>query len=79
MPWDGTRLMSARLTGTELIDMKQIFGTLDIPVFQTEFSANGRFLAFLTNDGEWDTLYVLDLANGEKRMLHKGDSLLEPA
>lgn len=79
MPWDGTRLMTARLSGVELTDVKQIFGAVDIPVFQPEFSANGRFLAFLANDGEWDTLYVLDLVNGEKRALVKDASLLEPA
>jgi dipeptidyl aminopeptidase/acylaminoacyl peptidase len=79
MPWDGCRLMTARLNGAELIDVKQIFGDVDVPVFQPEFSADGRFLAFLANDGEWDTLYTLNLATGEKRSLVKDASLFEPA
>ena len=79
MPWDGTRLMTAQVNGSELTEVRQIFGDFDIPVFQPEYSANGRFLAFLANDGEWDTLYVLDLASGEKRALVKDAVLFEPA
>ncbi len=79
MPWDGTRLMTACINGAELTDVKQIFGSVDIPVFQPEYSADGRFLAFLANDGEWDTLYILDITNGEKRALVKDASLLESA
>jgi len=79
MPWDGTRLMTARLSGTELIEVKQVYGNTDIPVFQPTFSANGRFLAFLANDSEWDTLYLLDLQTGEKRALVRDFSLLDPA
>lgn len=79
MPWDGCRLMIARLNGAKLTDVQQIFGDVDVPVFQPEFSADGRFLAFLANDGEWDTLYALDLSSGEKRTLIKDASLFEPA
>lgn len=79
MPWDGTRLMMARLANGVLTDVTQLFGDVETPVFQPEFSADGRFLAFLANDGEWDTLYTLDLATGEKRVLAKDASLMEPA
>ncbi|MCX6067137.1 MAG: prolyl oligopeptidase family serine peptidase [Chloroflexi bacterium] len=79
MPWDGSRLMTARLNGAELADIKQIYGDRDIPVFQPEFSADGRFLAFISNDGEWDTLNSVDLVSGEKRTLVKDASLMEPA
>ncbi len=103
MPWDGSRLMTARLNGAELTDVKQLFGDVDVPVFQPEFSADGHFLAFLAHpaqfspspaprssrgarsgqggasDGEWDTLYTLELSTGEKRTLVKDASLLEPA
>lgn len=79
MPWDGSRLMTARLNGAELTEVKQLFGDVDLPVFQPEFSADGRFLAFLTNNGEWDTLNALELATGERRALVKDASLLEPA
>jgi dipeptidyl aminopeptidase/acylaminoacyl peptidase len=79
MPWDGTRLMTARLSGAELTDVKQIYGADNIPVFQPEYSADGRFLAFLSNDGEWDQLYILNLTSGEKRALVKDASMLAPA
>ena len=87
MPWDGSRLMTARLNSAELTGVKRLFGDVDIPVFQPEFSADGRFLAFLAHpaqfsgasDGEWDTLYILELSSGEKRILVKDASLLEPA
>jgi dipeptidyl aminopeptidase/acylaminoacyl peptidase len=95
MPWDGCRLMTARLNGAELADVKQVFGDVDVPVFQPEFSADGRFLAFLAHpaqfgptknvgqagasEGEWDRLYILDLSTGEKRTLVKDAALLEPA
>ncbi|MDX9991277.1 MAG: prolyl oligopeptidase family serine peptidase [Anaerolineales bacterium] len=79
MPWDGCRLMSARLNGNQLSDIKHIFGDDQTPVFQPEFSADGRFLAFLANDGEWDSLRCLDLSTGQIRILAENASLLEPA
>ena len=79
MPWDGTRLMLARLNGGQLSDRQQIFGSESLPVFQPEFSADGRFLAFLANDGEWDSLNLLDLASGQKRVLVQDAALMEPA
>lgn len=79
MPWDGTRLMTARLEGGMLTDVKKIFGDVEIPVFQPVFSPDGQSLAFLANDGEWDTLYILELASGKKRALVKDASLMEPA
>lgn len=79
MPWDGCRLMTARINGAELSDLKHIFGDENIPVFQPEFSPDGRFLAFLANDGEWDSLRSLDLSTGEMRILADNASLLDPA
>jgi len=79
MPWDGCRLMMARLNGAQLTDVKQIYGDDQTPVFQPEFSADGRFLAFLANDGEWDTLRSLDLSSGQMRVLAENASLLDPA
>jgi len=79
MPWDGARLMTARLEGGALTDVKQIFGDVEVPVFQPAFSPDGRSLAFLANDGEWDSLYAVDLISNKKRILVEGLSLTEPA
>src|SRR5258706_3891120 len=79
MPWDGTRLMTARFAGDRLSDVPHFFGDVETPVFQPEFSPDGRHLAFLANDGEWDTLYTLELASGKKQALAKDASLMEPA
>ncbi|MCX6081673.1 MAG: prolyl oligopeptidase family serine peptidase [Chloroflexi bacterium] len=79
MPWDGTRLMTAQLQGLELTNTRQIFGSANIPVFQPTYSPDGRFLAFLANDGEWDTLNLIELATGQKRTLVNNAALLEPA
>lgn len=79
MPWDGCRLMTARLNGAELADIKHIFGDDQTPVFQPQFSPDGRFLAFLANDGEWDSLRSLDLSTGQVRILVDNASLLDPA
>lgn len=79
MPWDGTRLMTARLQGAVLTDVKLIHGATDVPVFQPEYSPDGRSLAFLANDGEWDTLHILDLSTGQKRPMVTNASLMDPA
>lgn len=79
MPWDGTRLFTARLHGDKLLDVNHVYGDADTPTFQPAFSPDGRWLAFLANDGEWDTLHARNLETGEKRILLKDASLLPPA
>ena len=79
MPWDGTRLMTAQLNGSQLVDVKQIFGSTDIPVFQPEYSTDGQYLAFLANDGEWDSLYVINLKTGEQHPFVSNTVLMDPA
>lgn len=79
MPWDGTHLMTATVEGGALTNVNHIFGDAETPVLQPAFSPDGRTLAFLANVGEWDQLYTVDLASGEKRILTGGASLLSPA
>ncbi len=79
MPWDGTRLMTGRLNGDHLVEVKQIAGDENTPIFQPEFSADGRFLAYLANDSEWDSFYLINLETDEKKTFIKGESLLPPA
>ena len=74
MPWDGTRLM--------LSDFKTqtcLTGGEDTPVFQPEFSPDGRYLSYIALDGEWESLYVYDLDAGTVRTLVSGAALSMPA
>ena len=81
MPWDGTRLMFAVLdeAGDAIAEAHQLDGGSLTPTFQPEFSPDGRFLAYLRNQGEWDQLVLFDTHSGEKRVLLDGLSLLPPA
>ena len=75
MPWDGTRLKIARLSGGQprLTEITTIAGNENVPVAQPSFSPDGRYLSYIISDGEWDTLELLDLSTGESRRLVEGD------
>jgi dipeptidyl aminopeptidase/acylaminoacyl peptidase len=81
MPWDGTRLMLGRLAGNppHLTVVESIAGDEDVPVFQPAFSPDGAWLSYLTNQGEWDQLVVMNLASGERRVLVADAVLMDPA
>lgn len=81
MPWDGTRLKFALLDETVSIlsDIRILDGDSETPIFQPVFSPDGRFLAYLSNHGEWDQLMLLNLKTGEESTLVAGKSLLPPA
>jgi dipeptidyl aminopeptidase/acylaminoacyl peptidase len=81
MPWDGTRLKMARLAGNppRLESASLVAGDPDTPAFQPAFSPDGRWLSFILGDGEFDRLYLLDLATGQRRVLVEGAVLAEPA
>lgn len=79
MPWDGSRLMMAQIQDNQLKNIKHIFGTTEIPVAQPVFSPDGRHLAFITNDNEWDSLYIYHIETLEKRAVIQNVSLMEPA
>lgn len=74
MPWDGTRLMTARLDrgNLRLSGIKQVAGGRDIAIGQPAFSPDGRWLAFIQEDGEWQDLMLLNLADGSLATLVKG-------
>ncbi len=81
MPWDGTRLKIARLAGDppRLEGVSLVAGGPDVPAFQPAFSPDGRWLSFILGDGEFDRLYLLDLATGQRRVLVEDAVLAEPA
>ena len=81
MPWDGTRLKTARLDTDRrnLADERLIAGDTDTPVFQPAYSPDGRYLSYIITEGEWDSLVVLDLETGERRAPVEGTTLADPA
>ena len=83
MPWDGARLMLASLAGAppRLEDAMHVAGDPQTPVFQPEFSPDGRWLSTIISNGEWDDLLLVELASGQKHILVHGDGfhLAQPA
>lgn len=79
MPWDGTRLMMADINGFEASNIRQIAGDPDIPVFQPEFSSDGRYLSYISSTGEFDALILLDLNTNKTSTLVEEKILAEPA
>ena len=74
MPWDGTRLILSDFE-TDVA----LAGGEDTPVFQPEFSPDGRYLSYIAQDGEWESLYLYDLDEGKVRTLVSGETLSIPA
>jgi len=73
MPWDGTTLTLGKLahdTGhPHLVDSQHLAGGDDISIFQPEFSPQGRYLAYVSDEpGRWQ-VFVYDLENGKHRQV----------
>ncbi len=74
MPWDGTRLqvasMEARPDGPPaLVEMRTIVGGEENAIFQPQFSSNGRYLVYASDQGGWWQLYRYDLLHDEQRQI----------
>jgi dipeptidyl aminopeptidase/acylaminoacyl peptidase len=77
MPWDGSRLYLGRLAerpGTLPIleEARLLAGGEQVSVFQPEFSPDGRYLAYVSDESGWWHLYLYDLASGDARQLTSG-------
>ncbi len=79
MPWQGSRLMTGLLVNGALQETQWLDGDAHSPVFQPEFSPDGRWLSYITSRGEWDDLVLVDLLNWSSRNLFGGITLMEPA
>ena len=81
MPWDGTRLMMAKLEGDlpDIKDVQNLAGGEDIAILQPAFSPDGRYLSYIQNEGEWDQLVLFDLESGSQKILVEDAALLKPA
>ncbi len=74
MPWDATEIWIGKITlpavGMPSIVNKQLIaGGKQISVFQPEFSPDGRYLAYISDESGWWQLYVYNLQTGDIRQL----------
>ena len=78
MPWDGTRLMLGQLAGEtpHISETIHIAGDDETPASQPMFSPDGRWLSYITSNGEWEDLIARDLESGQERTLVKGDGFM---
>lgn len=76
MPWDQTRLVTARVVETEggiaAVDEEVWYdgareGSHDIAYFQPEFGPNGDYLAYVADSDGWWHLHVRDLETGDEQ------------
>jgi dipeptidyl aminopeptidase/acylaminoacyl peptidase len=81
MPWDGTRLKFALIDGERpaIVEEHKLDGGVELPIFQPEFSPDGRYLSYIRQPGEFDEFVLLDLETDVKRTLVKDAILLRPA
>jgi dipeptidyl aminopeptidase/acylaminoacyl peptidase len=74
MPWDGTTLKLADLDvsryGLPVIrDTATITGDPETSLFQPEFSPDGKYLAYVSDETGWWQIYLYDLEHGEHSQL----------
>jgi len=74
MPWDGTFLRIGKLQFSEsslpiIESIHTVAGSEQIPIFQPEFSPDGRYLAFVSEESGWWQLYLYDLEDQSQRQL----------
>jgi dipeptidyl aminopeptidase/acylaminoacyl peptidase len=74
MPWDGTRLKLGQLKWGDrpypsLESESTVAGDEETSIFQAEFSPNGRYLAYTSDQSGWWQLYLYDLQEGHHQLL----------
>jgi dipeptidyl aminopeptidase/acylaminoacyl peptidase len=78
MPWDGTRLERAPVAydrrGFRLGDIEVVAGDEDVAVQQPEFSPDGKYLAYISDEFDFNHLWVRDLQSDDSLRLSRGDA-----
>ncbi|MBC8333254.1 MAG: S9 family peptidase [Anaerolineae bacterium] len=75
MPWDGTKLQVANWQVENGVDEAiTVAGSENISIFQPQFSPDGRFLAYVSDESGWWQIYVYDLKSGTTRQLTHADA-----
>jgi dipeptidyl aminopeptidase/acylaminoacyl peptidase len=79
MPWDGTTLNIANVVRHSngnvlptLGEVSTVAGDEDTAIFQPEFSPDGRYLAFVSDESGWWQIYLYDIESGEYHQLTSG-------
>lgn len=83
MPWDGTRVKLAGFNpySPALSDETILGGGPHTAAAQPIFSPDGRWLAFIEEDVEWQNIVLVDLETGQRSLLlvGQGFELMPPA
>lgn len=70
MPWDGSQVRLATLettrAGLAVTETRTVAGGDDISIYQPEFSPDGRYLAYVSDEAGWWQLYLHDLHTDER-------------
>jgi len=74
MPWDGTWLHLGKLTPAKagfptLSDVITVAGDANTAIIQPQFSPDGRWLAYVSDESGWWQLYLYDLTKNKSRRL----------
>ncbi|MCA9886799.1 MAG: S9 family peptidase [Anaerolineae bacterium] len=73
MPWNGTELRLLTLDGTETMphvtNSRTVAGDETTAIFQPTFSPNGRYLAYISDEGGFGQLYLYDPVNDQHKQL----------
>ncbi|HET6881312.1 MAG TPA: S9 family peptidase [Pirellulales bacterium] len=73
MPWDGTRLYLADVAASDgfprLHNIREIAGGDEVAIFQPEFTPDGRWMIFVSDETGWGRLAAHELATGHTRWL----------
>jgi dipeptidyl aminopeptidase/acylaminoacyl peptidase len=81
MSWDGALIKTAQFDphSKSISNIQTMAGDPSTPVFQPEFSPDGRFLSYIQGAEDTDELVLLDLASGAKKIALQGEILIQPA
>lgn len=74
MPWDGTELRLLRLDlgaagGPRVLERQTLAGDADTSILQPQFSPDGRWLTYISDESGFGQLYALELSSGERLQL----------
>lgn len=78
MPWNGTELRLISLAYAEngtpyAVQEQSLAGNTTTAIFQPQFSPDGRYLSYLSDESGWWHLYLYDLATKEHQQITSGD------